>query len=141
MAKFYADRARLTLNGKKFTDSGNIKSLKVSLNDKLTEVPGMTEDRSTPGFTRGNRSVTIVAQFFIPNDGSSLPNFEALDYEANNYALTCVAGSGAYNGKYAGKTYLLNNIAYDSEDGGFDGVGDAGTITVNFKAQTCQKLN
>lgn len=141
MAGFYAERGFITLNGVPFTDQGNIKSVIVNINENLTDVPGMTTDHSTPGFTRGNTTVSAVVEMFIPNQGNTIPNFSALDYETNSYALVVVASSGAYNGKYAGKTYILNNIAYDGGSGGFAGIGQVGTITANFKAQTYQEVN
>lgn len=141
MASFFADRGFITLNGVPFTDQGNIKSVMVNINENLSDVPGMTTDRSTPGFIRGNTTVSATVEIFIPNQGNTVPNFSALDYEANNFALVLVASSGAYNGKYAGKTYILNNIAYDGGSSGFSGVGQAGTITSNFKAQSYQEVN
>ncbi|MFN8769712.1 MAG: hypothetical protein ACK5Z5_07555 [Neisseriaceae bacterium] len=141
MAGFYAERGFITFNGVPFTDQGNIKSITVNINENLSEVAGMTADHSTPGFTRGNTTINASVEIFIPNQGNTVPNFSALDYESNNFALVVVASSGAYNGKYAGKTYILNNIAYDGGSTGFAGVGQVGTTTVSFKAQTYQEVN
>ena len=98
MAGFYAERGFITLNGVPFTDQGNIKSVTVNINENLNDVPGMTTDHTTPGFTRGNTTITATIEMFIPNQGNTIPNFSALDYESNNYALVVAASSNAYNG-------------------------------------------
>lgn len=140
MAGFYAERGFITLNGVPFTDQGNIKSVVVNVNENLSDVPGMTTDHSTPGFTRGNTTINCTVEIFIPNQGNTIPNFSALDYESNSFALVVVASSNAYNGKYAGKTYILNNIAYDGGSGGFAGVGQVGTTTVNFNLKNAVEI-
>lgn len=141
MANFFATTALITFNGVPFVGQDCIKSLSVNINENINEVQGMTADHSISGFSRGARTITAQVEIFLPNLPNSVPDLTTLDYEANSYSLIVQASSGAYNGEFSGKTYILQNIAYDGQGNSLSQIGQPGVITVNFKATTYNEVN
>jgi hypothetical protein len=141
MANFFATTAMISFNGVPFVGQECIKSVSVNVNENLSDVQGMTSDHSISGFARGPRTITAQVEIYLPDMPNSVPDLTSLDYESNNYSLIVQAGSGSYNGAFAGKTYILQNIAYDGQGNSLSQIGQPGVITVNFKAQTYNEVN
>lgn len=87
MAKYYADRGFITING---FEAFAVKDINIDVDDKITQVDHMTKNYRGSGFKRGNRSVSISLGLDIPEKKAQLDL--ALVDPAKQVNLVCTIG-------------------------------------------------
>ncbi len=121
MAKRYADRAFISVNG---TPVFDIQSSSLKQNHNAKAVPSMTRDGHNAGFVKGNRDIDITIAIAIQN-GSPRPKFELSDYEANDAQITYIVGS---------ERFIATGLFLKDNEDASSGVGNESTATFNFGA-------
>jgi hypothetical protein len=69
MAKIYADRAFLEINGVEILD---IESIDYDINENLTRVETMTRNRRSAGFRKGNKAINLSTTLAVETDRPQL---------------------------------------------------------------------
>lgn len=121
MSQMYADRIFVSVNGFEMID---VQSVQVRHNFNRKAVPSMTRDRRNRGFTQGNLDISLTVQVAVQNQVAR-PKFDAIDYEANDVAITAIFG--------ADQLTYLSCFLVDNDDNG-SGIGAEVTSTFNFGA-------
>lgn len=121
MAMKYADRAFISINGKKIADVQTA-SLKQNLNAR--EVPTMTNDGFNRGHVQGNRSIDVSLTIAVRNL-EPRPKLESINYETNDVQLTFVCGA---------EQFICTGLFMKDTDDNAGGVGDEVKTSFNFGA-------
>lgn len=121
MSQMYADRIFVSVNGFEMID---VQSVQVRHNFNRKAVNSMTRNRRNTGFTQGNLDIDLTVQVAVQNQVAR-PKFDAIDYEANDVAITAIFG--------ADQLTYLSCFLKDNDDNG-SGVGSEVTGTFNFGA-------
>lgn len=69
MAKIYADRIFLEINGNEVLD---IESLDYDINENLTRVETMTRNRRSAGFRKGNKAISLTLTLAVEIDNPQI---------------------------------------------------------------------
>lgn len=118
MAKIFADRAFLAINGFEILE---LENLDWTFNPNLTRVETMTRTRRSAGFRKGNKAVSLVLTLAQENDKAQI-NL-ALKNPANKATVVVEQGGDKY-------TFV------DVEQGEMTGTANVGnaTKTLNLEA-------
>jgi hypothetical protein len=125
MAVKYADRAFLSINGKRMVD---VQSASLKQNKNARAVPSMTPDGFNRGFVQGNTDIDISFTIAVQNQ-LSRPKLETIDYEANDVQLNFVVGA---------EQFVATNLFLKDVDDNAGGVGDEVKTTFNAGALRLQ---
>lgn len=121
MATRYADRAFISINGKRLAD---VQSASLKQNHNRRVVPTMTQDGFNRGFVQGNRDIDITCQIAVQNL-LSRPKLESIDYESEDVQITFIVGADSYT---------CTGLFLKDNDDNSGGVGDEVKTTFNFAA-------
>lgn len=121
MARKYADRAFVNVNGAPYTP---IQKGTVRRNFNARPVRGMTKDGNNPGYVQGNIDITLNMVKAIENQRAR-EKIEAIDFENNDVSVTFICGADQY--------ILRGLFPMDMEDDA-PGVGEEAKNTANFGA-------
>ena len=118
---FYSDRAFITINSVKKL---NLKSCKWTVDEAVSRVETMTEDRTTAGFKRGNRKCTGSMELDVPNDAAEIDL--SFLYGKQEVSIVCQLGD-------KGESWSLIGVVQTNQDMS-GSVGEA-MKTINFEAR------
>ena len=121
MATRYADRAFISVNGKRLAD---VQSASLKQNHNRRAVPTMTQDGFNRGFVQGNRDIDITLALAVQNQ-LGRPKLEAIDYENNDVQLTFIVGADSYT---------CTGLFLKDNDDNSGGTGDEVKSSFNFSA-------
>lgn len=117
----YSDRGFVSVNGIEVLD---VQSITVRMSDGTRYVPTMSRNRRHRGVVKGNRDISCNVAVAVQNSLGS-PKLEAIDYQANDVAITFEQGADRY-------TLTGVDLVDDEQSAG--GVGTEGRKTFNFLA-------
>lgn len=121
MATKYADRAFISVNGKRIADIQSA-SLKQNLNSRAVNT--MTNDGFNRGFVQGNRDIDISLSIAVRNL-EPRPKLEAINFETNDIQLTFVCGA---------EQFICTGLFLKDTDDNAGGVGDEVKTSFNMGA-------
>lgn len=124
MANFFADRGTVLLNSKELAFC---KSVKVTIDESISQVDHMSSDYIGSGYKRGNKKVTGSFELDIPITAAQI---DLAIKNGQQVALAFIFG---------GEKYTVKDMVQSSQD--LTGsVGEAGK-TINFMALNCINEN
>ena len=127
MVNFFADRGSATINGR---EVALLKSLKWTIDNKVSRVDTMTRDRSSSGWKKGNQSITGTFVFDVRDDQPQ-PD---LSFLYGQEGVNITTGLGTKSERYSLLDIVCTTTDFSAS------VGET-SKTVNFEARACVNEN
>lgn len=123
MVNFFADRGFATING---VEVALLKSIKWTVDNKVTRVDAMSRDHASSGFKRGNKTITGSFEFDVRDDQPQID----LSFLYGQAGVNIVAQLGTNSERWS-----LIDVVQTTQDFTAS-VGESGK-TINFEARDC----